>query len=560
MLLVGRSPIPENEPAWLRPLTTEADIKKGIMVNATSRLMPKDVKKRYDKIAANRQITQTLNLIEQVGGKATYASADVRNAQSIYEVIEAARTRGPVAGIIHGAGVLADRLIQDKTAEQFDMVFGTKVEGFNNLMRAAKNDELKIIVNFSSSTGRFGRKGQIDYAAANDTLNKLAQQQKSLRPKCRVLSINWGPWDGGMVNADLKKLFSAEGIQVIPMADGANYLAREIDTPVQGPVEIVILGKGSELSKSNPKNGVILAAPKIDNRPTSKLPLAFKQSLSVANTPVLADHVMNGKAVLPAALMMEKLAHAAVTENPGTKFIGFENFTVFKGIILEPDSELKLKFHAGMAQIDGNIERAQAEIRSGKDGKTIHAKATVILGHNIEQQNASDMPKPQLPYPIASDQIYTTLGLLFHGKQLHAINRVDACDDMGIVGRLNAAPAPAVWIKKPSRKAWITDPLMIDGIFQLMILWTQQKLDAPSLPTHFDRYQQFVSSLPTPGGPGVQCICRIVKVTPHQIQCDVELLDDEGKLLARMDGYQCITDGTLKDAFLDNQLEQKVQA
>ena len=56
------------------------------------------------------------------------------------------------------------------------------------------------------------------------------------------------------------------------------------------------------------------------------------------------------------------------------------------------------------------------------------------------------------------------------------------------------------------------------------------------------------------------CICRIVKVTPHQIQCDVELLDDEGKLLARMDGYQCITDGTLKDAFLDNQLEQKVQA
>lgn len=563
MLLVGRSPIPENEPAWLRPLTAEADIKKGIMVNATSRLMPKDVKKRYDKIAANRQITQTLNQIEQVGGKATYASADARNAQSIYEVIEAARTRGPVAGIIHGAGVLADRLIQDKTAEQFDMVFGTKVEGFNNLMRAAKNDELKIIVNFSSSTGRFGRKGQIDYASANDTLNKLAQQQKSLRPNCRVLSINWGPWDGGMVNADLKKLFSAEGIEVIPMADGANYLAREIDTPVQGPVEIIILGQGSDLSKSNPENSAILATKKIDLRPKSQLPLAFTQSLSVTSTPILKDHIMHGKAVLPAALMMETLAHAAVTENPGTKFIGFENFTVFKGIILDPGNELILNIHAGMAEIDGNIERAQAEIRSGQDGKTIHAKATVILGHSIEQQNASDMPKPQMPYLLASDQIYTKPGLLFHGKQLHAINRVDACDDMGIVGRLNPAPAPAKWIEKPSRKAWLADPMMIDGIFQLMILWTQQKLDMPSLPTHFDRYEQFVSSLPTSetsGIPGVQCVCRIIKLSPHQIQCDVELLDDDGKLLAKMDGYQCITDGTLKDAFLDNQLGQKVQA
>ena len=36
---------------------------------------------------------------------------------------------GPIAGIIHGAGVLEDRLIIDKTVDQFERVFDTKVKG-----------------------------------------------------------------------------------------------------------------------------------------------------------------------------------------------------------------------------------------------------------------------------------------------------------------------------------------------------------------------------------------------------------------------------------------------
>ena len=555
LLLVGRSPIPESEPSWLRPVSREADIKKAIIANATTRLMPRDVQVRYEKVIANRQIVETLGRIEQAGGKATYASADVRNAKMIEEILDAARTRGPVAGIVHGAGVLADRHIEDKTTEQFDMVFGTKVEGFANLMRAADRDELKVIINFSSSTGRFGRKGQIDYAAANDTLNKLAQQQKSLRPNCRVLSINWGPWDGGMVNADLKKLFAAEGIQVIPLTDGANYLAREIDTPVQGPVEIVILGKGSDLSLNmqDVTNTEKPTAPK-----TPSLPLAFDRVVSLTQLPVLTDHVMNGKAVLPAALMIEYLGHAAIAENPGMSMIGMTDFSVFKGIILNAQDDLTLHVHAAIADhMDGDIETAVAEIRSGENGKTLHARATVLLGQASNAPDASDLPRPQMPYPIANDKIYTTPGLLFHGQQLHAIAGVDACDDMGIIGRLNSAPSPSQWINKPSRTTWLTDPLLVDGVFQLMILWTQHQFEQPSLPTKIDRYEQYVDRMPSSG---VTCICRITKQTAHQVTCNVELLDNFGSLLAQITGYHCVVDASLRDAFLDNQLGQKVQA
>jgi NAD(P)-dependent dehydrogenase (short-subunit alcohol dehydrogenase family) len=49
---------------------------------------------------------------------------------------------GPITGLIHGAGVLHDRLIVDKTVEQFRQVYATKVEGFKNLLSATEADRL----------------------------------------------------------------------------------------------------------------------------------------------------------------------------------------------------------------------------------------------------------------------------------------------------------------------------------------------------------------------------------------------------------------------------------
>ena len=73
-------------------------------------------------------------------------------------------------------------------------------------------------------------------------LNKLAQQEARRRPGCRVLSINWGPWEGGMVTPALRRIFENEGVGLIPLQAGADYLMRELATPSGGPVEIVILG------------------------------------------------------------------------------------------------------------------------------------------------------------------------------------------------------------------------------------------------------------------------------------------------------------------------------
>src|SRR5205085_5038240 len=107
-------------------------------------------------------------------------------------------------------------------------VFDTKVAGLRGLLDATAGDDLRLLVLFSSSTARFGRKGQVAYAAANEVLNKWARREARDRPACRVVSVNWGPWDGGMVTPSLKPLFEAEGVALIPALAGARYLVDEI--------------------------------------------------------------------------------------------------------------------------------------------------------------------------------------------------------------------------------------------------------------------------------------------------------------------------------------------
>src|SRR5262249_21220011 len=154
---------------------------------------------------------------------------------------EARRAYGPIRGVVHGAGVLADAHIEDKTPEQFDAVYQTKVDGLMGLLAATATDDLRAVVLFASSTARFGRVGQVDYASASEVRNRSACHEAARRPGCRVVSMNWGPWDGGMVTPALKQLFAGEGIGVIPLEAGANLLIDELRAGVQGPPEVVVL-------------------------------------------------------------------------------------------------------------------------------------------------------------------------------------------------------------------------------------------------------------------------------------------------------------------------------
>jgi acyl transferase domain-containing protein/acyl carrier protein/NAD(P)-dependent dehydrogenase (short-subunit alcohol dehydrogenase family) len=545
LLLLGRSALPEQEPEWLRGLEQEADIKKAIIENSESgKPSLTKVEESFKQILAGREIFSNIERMRDCGVQVAYQSVDVRDKNAVAGVLDDARTiLGNIAGIIHGAGVLADRLIQDKTLEQFQQVYATKVEGLQTLLAASDKDKLKIIAMFSSSTARLGRKGQVDYAIANEVLNKIAQQQQNSRPDCRVLSVNWGPWDGGMVTQQLKKLFESEGVGVIPLQAGADFLIQEIS--VQGPVEVVVLG--SEITfADNQTEEVELAV-------NDSLHLVSEHQLSVNDYPILKSHVMNGKAVVPAALIAEWLAHAAMHNHPGLSFVGFNDFRILKGLVIGADSKIDVQLRAGQSVMRTDEDLVLVELRSGN---LLHARAEVVLSMHYADKSPTIVVDANADYPFKDKEYYSN-GQLFHGPALQCIDSISACSANTISGQVQTAPLPSDWMSQPMRSSWLADPMILDASFQMMILWSFQQTGTASLPTKITSYRQFQRKFPKQGA---ELNINIVSSSKHAASADIEILDKQNKLLARIEGYECVIDSSLNNAFKKNTLEVPAKA
>ena len=544
LVLLGRSPEPAAEPAWLQSLGEEAQIKRAIIEQAGGKLHPRDIEERYLQVIAGRELRATLDRIAAAGGKAVYRSVDIRDAGEVRNLlVEIRREHGLVRGIVHGAGVLADRLIADKSREQFARVYSTKVAGLRTLLAATQDDDLRFLALFSSTTGRFGRIGQVDYAVANEVLNKLAQAETRHRPACRAVSINWGPWDGGMVTPALKKVFSGEGIGLIGLAAGGEFLVNEI-AAAGAPIEIVAIAgaTGATVAASSPSRPQTLAE-------------AFALTLTIDGYPFLRSHVLDGKAVLPMAVIAEWLAHGALHGNPGFRFHGFNDLRICKGVVFEQDTPCTLHVLAGRAEKRDSSYLVPVELTSiGKDGRSVlHARAGIVLATRLPEGIRSIIEIPSTPYEPRNGELYDR-ERLFHGPELRGIEHVDGCSAKGIAAMVKGAPAPAGWIKQPLRSAWLTDPLVIDSAFQLMILWSFERFGAGSLPCFAGRYRQYQESFPREG---VQVVIRVTAEREHSATADMEFLDRHtGKLVARLEDYECVIDPSLKQAFQRNQLPQ----
>jgi len=546
LLLLGRSKLPEAEAEWLTGLNTDTEIKKAVLAQKGEGIKPKELEQACKKILSDREIRTNLQRIEAAGVEVMYRAVDVQNKSEVVAAVDEAReSLGIISGFVHGAGVLADRLIEDKTKEQFSHVYATKAAGIDSLLTATENDDLKVMVMFSSSTGRFGRKGQCDYAVANEVLNKVGQQQASLRKDCRVVSVNWGPWDGGMVTPALKRIFKSEGVGVIDLKAGADYLMQEI--AYDGPVEVVVLGTLTHRPAAE------ISTPKTDSSTTSEIPainmrVAFSRTLNVNDHAFLQSHVINDHAVLPVAMITEWFAHGAMHDNPGLNYHGFRNFHVFKGVTLGADETIDLQILAGDIHQENNKDIVPVELRSGK---VLHARAEITLAADTIQQESIANPTVTGEYSQAANEIYTS-NRLFHGKILHGIVDVEACSATGITAEISGVSSPKIWMKKPIRSSWLTDPLALDCCFQMMILWCFEQFGIGSLPTAIGEYKQFQKSFPVEG---CKININVIEHSEHRALATIEFIDETDQLIARIDNYECVIDASLEEAFARNKLQ-----
>jgi acyl transferase domain-containing protein len=535
LVLLGRTAVDEVEPAWLANCTDEAQIKQAIRAHMDTPATPRAIGEEFKRLMAQREIRQNLRRFRAAGAIAEYLPVDVQDAGAVTATLMDVRRRlGPIAAIVHGAGVLADRRIEELTDEQFDFVYSTKVVGLQNLLAATEDDPLKAIVLFSSSTGRFGRTGQVAYAAANEVLNKISQRLNRVRPQCRTVAINWGPWAGGMVTPALARVFEKESIGLIPLAEGGETLLRELASSDR-PAETVVLAQVAAPATAMPTP---IAAP-------SELNLVFERKVALADHSILRSHVIGDKAVLPFVLHLEWMAHAAIHDNPGLKFLGFDDLRIFQGVHVEEAIPADLRVLSGKAVRRDGLFVVPVEIRGSRKGRDVtHSRTEIILADRLPEPPFAGRSPETGPFAHSMDDVYDYF--LFHGPDLRAFERIDGMGDEGAIAFVRAAPTPSSWMDAPVRGAWLADPLALDAAFQLLSVWSYKKHRAASLPCFAGGYRQYRRLFPTEG---VLVAAHITRDNGTTARADIEFIDADGRLVAKLTDAEHVIDTSLNEAF-----------
>ena len=267
--------------------------------------------------------------LREAGARVTYLCADVRDDEALGQALDTVYARfGRLDGVVHAAGVVEDQLVQDKSANSFDRVFDTKVDAAHTLARRLRHDSLRFLVFFTSVAGKFGNRGQGDYAAANEVLTQIARTLDDCWA-ARVVAMSWGPWaGGGMVSPGLADQFARKGIGLIPPATGRRLFDEELRWGDHDSE--VVLGSGPWW---RPQRNQV-QRPADDAHPDGDGG-ARHHRISVERDGYLADHRLDGRPVLPLAMAAEIVAEAAQLTRPGLDVVELRRFVLLQGVVAE---------------------------------------------------------------------------------------------------------------------------------------------------------------------------------------------------------------------------------
>ena len=155
------------------------------------------------------------------------AAVDVADASALARVLAAARVGGPIRGVVHAAGALADGLLAQQDETSFTRVAAARLAGTWNLHVLTAGDPLAWFIACSSVAALTGAAGQGNYAAAAAGLDALMEWRRAGgRP---ALTIQWGAWaDVGLAAGGSRDAawWAARGVRTIAPADGLAALER----------------------------------------------------------------------------------------------------------------------------------------------------------------------------------------------------------------------------------------------------------------------------------------------------------------------------------------------
>jgi NAD(P)-dependent dehydrogenase (short-subunit alcohol dehydrogenase family)/acyl carrier protein len=544
LILTGRSPEPEAEEASAtRGVDSPAELRRLLaasLAGPNGKAALADVEAAYRRLCRERELRATLTALRATGARIVYRSADVRDEKTFGATIDGIYAEfGRLDGVIHGAGVIEDKRIEDKTPESFDRVFDTKADGAFVLTQRLRLDAVQFVV-FFSSVAYLGNAGQSDYAAANGVLNALARDLDRRMPG-RVVSLLWGPWQSaGMASEEVQRRFRDRGVQIIPVADGRRCLVEELLHGPKGAVE-VIYGDAPYTAPTATPAAESVSLPLIGG-PESVVhnngAIEVACVLDPSRQAYLRDHMLDGKPVFPAAMAMELMAEAAQAAAPDfsgdIEVVGLE---VLNGIVLADNAPLTLRVagqRTAALAADPPSLALTMRITSPRATNRDHYHAEVRLDAPGEPPRLAASEFAGLePFPLSVTEVYRQW--LFQGRCFAGIEAIEGIRSDAIAGRLQSV-APELCLPTTPAGRWSIDPTVVDASLQLVILWERHWHAMTPLPLQIARFRLFESL----SGQPIRCL---VKATAGEggdsLTADIFYTDRQGRVLAVMEGLQC---------------------
>jgi NAD(P)-dependent dehydrogenase (short-subunit alcohol dehydrogenase family) len=547
VVVVGRSPNPGEESADTRGATDQAALRRALIARLGSepgKVAPIEIDRAVGRVLADREIRDNLARLEAAGAKVEYHAADLRDENHVGQILDGVyRRHGRLDAVIHGAGVIADKLIVDKTPESFDSVFDTKADSAFLLGRLLRPQGLKLLVLFGSVAGRFGNVGQGDYAAANEVVNRMAWLLHRRWPETRVVSINWGPWNSpGMASDAVLTQFLTRGIVPIEMQDGGDYLVNELALGQRNDVELIV-GQGpwgqagsspaasAESAKPASRSSLFVASPRM--RPDGAV--AVEEVFDLTAHPFLGDHVLDGIPVLPATAALEWLAQLAQTAWPDLSVHEVRDLRVLKGFRLEAGAKRGLIRARASSHADAESLKISIDLSDPASGVPYYRGFATLV------PKLPEPPRTMLA-PISGgkslDREAAYREHLFHGRRFQLIASIEQIGPEGI--EATVAPSdPAFWLADRPVGGWLFDPGVLDTSPQLAIVWSRLMRGITPLPSHFNVVSRYDGAPPSAG------VFRVrLRVRPggaeELLVYDSEIFDQNGRVYVRMEGIESV--------------------
>ncbi|MDH4064345.1 MAG: SDR family NAD(P)-dependent oxidoreductase, partial [Acidobacteriota bacterium] len=565
LVLVGTRPLPANiaelaslDADGLRQLKQK--IARGWKARVTG-VKPIEIERKYAATLQSIEAFRTVQACKGAGASVSYHTLDVRDAGGVRDLIKGVlRQHGRLDALIFGAGTIEDKLIEDKTPESFDRVFGVKAEGIFNLYKALDGVPLSVLAAFSSVAGRFGNMGQADYAAGNEVLARFVALMQAARPETRCVAIDWTGWEqvGLAARSGVIELLKEEGFEALSPEEGARFFHEEVIYGA-GPEEIVIASAGLPIDKDgqmtslppdlpphlagSARVGVFLE--RVVGHAQGAW-LSARATVEPGADAWLHDHVIDGAPLVPAVFGIEMMAEAACLLFPDLHLLGIRDLKLHLAIKVLKGRPVTLKIRAVAQTGDNDDERVvRVQVLSdfvGPDGRVLvadreHYACEVRLGRTPPvaapaglRQTGGAAQETTVP------ALYGEGGALPHGPIFRVIDRVEGLDAGGLTASVASLDEQRA-LPALNGHRLRTLPFAREAGFQSAGLWGILRHGNFGLPHGCHALHHFG----TPP-PGTRLIVRAVPTAVDEVRMeyDIDLLGDDGRLYDRMEGFYTV--------------------